>query len=194
MKVALYARVSTSDQRAENQLLALRGYFSTRSAWTEAVEYVDEGISGSKTSRPELDRLLADVRRGRIRAVLVYRFDRFARSTRFLAETLDEFRSRNVDFVSVSEGIDTTTPGGKLAFHVFAAVAEFERDLIRERVALGIARARSEGKRIGRPPNAFSDDEVAEAVEREGGIRAAARALETSPATVRRRLARIASP
>jgi DNA invertase Pin-like site-specific DNA recombinase len=151
-RVTLYARCSTKNkgQNPETQLLALREFADLR-GFDIADEYVDVGISGSKERRPELDRLMTDARARKIDAVLVARFDRFARSTRHLVLALEEFQSLGVDFVSLSESVDTSTPMGKMVFTVIAAVAELERSLIRERVAMGIQRARKEGKTLGRP-------------------------------------------
>ena len=102
-------------------------------------------------SRPQLDRLLADCRRRKVAAVLVYRYDRFARSLRQLVNALEEFRSLGIDFISLHEGVDTSTPNGRLVFGIFASIAEFERELIRGRVRSGIAAARAKGKKLGRP-------------------------------------------
>ncbi len=132
MSIALYARVSTKNngQDPETQLLALREYASARKLEVFS-EYVDVGISGSKDSRPALNRLMADARKRRFDAVLVARFDRFARSTRHLVLALEEFNALGVDFISLSESVDTSTPMGKMVYTLFASVAELERSLIR---------------------------------------------------------------
>jgi DNA invertase Pin-like site-specific DNA recombinase len=146
---AVYARVSTHNgQNPEMQLDEIREYCRRR-GWKIVGEYVDEGISGSKEHRPALDRLLADCRRRIVDAVVVYRYDRFARSLRQLVNALDEFRALGIDFVSLHEGVDTSTPNGRLVFGIFGSVAEFERELIRDRVRSGLALARSRGKRLG---------------------------------------------
>lgn len=150
MKVALYARVSTHDQQPEMQLRELRDYCQRR-AWQIVGEYVDVGVSGAQERRPELDRLLADCRKRKVDAVVVYRYDRFARSLRQLVNALEEFRALRIDFISLHEGVDTSTPNGRLVFGIFASIAEFERELIRERVRSGLAAARAKGKRLGRP-------------------------------------------
>jgi len=152
MQVAVYARVSTADkgQDPETQLGELREYCKRR-GWEIANVYVDIGVSGMKDSRPELDRMMADAKRRLIDAVVVYRYDRFSRSMRHLVNSLAEFQALGVEFVSVHEGVDTSTPHGKLVFGIFASMAEFERNLIRERVLSGIARARRQGKHMGRP-------------------------------------------
>jgi DNA invertase Pin-like site-specific DNA recombinase len=152
MKAAIYARVSTSNhgQDPHVQTRELREH-CVRRGWEIADEYVDSGISGTKEHRPQLDRLLADCRRRRVDIVLVYRYDRFARSLRHLVNALEEFRALGIDFISLHEGVDTSTPNGRLVFGIFASIAEFERELIRDRVKSGIAAARSKGKTLGRP-------------------------------------------
>ena len=152
IRVAIYARVSTTHhgQDPSVQTRELREYCERRGL--EIVgEYVDTGISGTKERRPQLDRLMADCRRRRFDAVLVYRYDRFARSLRHLVNALEEFRALGIDFISLYEGVDTSTPNGRLVFGIFASIAEFERELIRDRVKSGIAAARSKGKKLGRP-------------------------------------------
>ena len=151
MKVAIYARVSRGQgQDPEMQLRELRE-FCQRRGWAAAEEYVDAGVCGAREHRPQLDRLMADCRRRRLDAVIVYRYDRFARSLRQLVNALEEFRSLGIEFISLHEGVDTSTPNGRLVFGIFASIAEFERELIRDRVRSGIAAARSKGKRLGRP-------------------------------------------
>ena len=147
-RVVIYHRVSTSDQSHDPQIRELRDYADRRGLQVFG-EYVDTA-SGAKKSRPELDRMLKDVRSRKVDIVLVWAFDRFARSTSHLVTTLEEFQSLGVDFVSYRQQIDTTTPAGKLTFTVLAAIAEFERELIRERVKAGMAAAKARGKRIGR--------------------------------------------
>src|SRR4051794_8930732 len=151
-RIAIYARVSTKnkDQDPETQLMPLRDYAKARHC-VVAEEYVDVGISGSKERRPSLDRLMADARRRKFDAVIVARFDRFARSVKHLVTALEEFNHLGVDFVSLNESIDTSTPMGKTVFVILGAVAELERNLIRERVIAGVTRARSQGKHLGRP-------------------------------------------
>ena len=148
---AIYARVSTNNgQDPEVQLAEIR-QFCIRREWITVKEYVDKGISGSKERRPALDKLLADCRRRAVDCVVVYRYDRFARSLRQLVNALEEFRALGIDFVSLHEGVDTSTPNGRLVFGIFASIAEFERELIRDRVKSGLALAKSRGKRLGRP-------------------------------------------
>jgi DNA invertase Pin-like site-specific DNA recombinase len=151
MRAALYARVSTNNgqQDPEMQLRELREYASRR-GWTIAAEYV-EHISSAEERRPELEKLLAQCRKRKFDAIVVYRYDRFARSLPQLVNALYEFRALGIDFVSLHEGVDTSTPNGRLIFGIFASIAEFERELIRDRVRSGLAHARAKGKRLGRP-------------------------------------------
>jgi DNA invertase Pin-like site-specific DNA recombinase len=153
MKAALYGRVSTSDkgQDPELQLREMRD-FCPRRDWNIADSYVDIGVSGSKDSRPELDRLMRDAHARKFDVVIVWKFDRFARSTSHLLRALETFNVLGIAFVSLRESIDTTTPAGKLMFTMIAAMAEFERDLIKERVRAGIAHRKAKGLRIGRKP------------------------------------------
>jgi DNA invertase Pin-like site-specific DNA recombinase len=151
MRVALYARVSTlNGQHTDVQTRELHEY-AQRRGWKIVAQYIDEGISGSRERRPELDRLWADCRKRKVDAVLVYRYDRFARSLRQLVNALEEFRALGIEFVSLHEGVDTSTPNGRLVFGIFASIAEFERELARSRVISGLAAARAKGKRLGRP-------------------------------------------
>jgi DNA invertase Pin-like site-specific DNA recombinase len=150
-RAGIYARVSTNNgQDPEVQLAEIR-QFCNRRGWTTVKEYVDKGISGSKEHRPALDNLLADCRKRAVDCVVVYRYDRFARSLRQLVNALEEFRALGIDFVSLHEGVDTSTPNGRLVFGIFASIAEFERELIRDRVKSGLALAKSRGKHLGRP-------------------------------------------
>jgi DNA invertase Pin-like site-specific DNA recombinase len=152
MRVALYARVSTTNhgQDTDVQLGELREYCDRRK-WQVTAEYVDSGVSGAKEKRVQLDRLMADARRCKFDAVVVYRYDRFARSLRHLITALDEFNALGIQFASLHEGVDTSTPNGRLIFGIFASIAEFERELIRDRVRSGLRNARAKGKRLGRP-------------------------------------------
>ena len=127
-RAGLYARVSTlNGQHPEMQLAELRTYCARR-GYEIAGEYVDAGISGAKERRPELDKLITDCRKRKLDAVVVYRYDRFARSLRQLVGALEEFRSLGVDFISLHEGVDTSTPNGRLIFGIFATISEFERE------------------------------------------------------------------
>jgi len=186
MRAALYARVSTHvGQNPEMQLVELRDYCQRR-GWEIAGEYVDVGISGAKERRPELDRLLVECRRRRMDAVVVYRYDRFARSLRQLVNALCEFDALRIQFVSLHEGVDTSTPNGRLVFGIFASIAEFERELIRERVRSGMAAARARGARIGRPRKPVDANKVVELRAQRVPWRAIARELGVGIGTVRR--------
>jgi DNA invertase Pin-like site-specific DNA recombinase len=142
------------------QTLELEEYCRHR-GWELAGCYIDTGISGAKESRPELDRLMADAHRRRFDAVAVWKFDRFARSVSHLLRALETFKALGVDFVSLSEQVDTSTPTGKMVFTVLGAVAELERSLICERVRAGIRNARAKGKRLGRPRVAVDPTKIA---------------------------------
>lgn len=150
MRVAIYSRCSTADQNVTMQLDELRSYCQRR-GWEIFAEYNDEGISGSKENRPALSKLMSDAKRCRFDAVLVYRYDRFARSLRQLVNALAEFDSLGIHFVSLHEGTDTSSPNGRLVFAIFGAVAEFEKSLIVARTKSGIEAARRRGKVLGRP-------------------------------------------
>jgi DNA invertase Pin-like site-specific DNA recombinase len=153
-RVALYARVSTTDQTTENQLLELRRYAEAR-GWT-AVEYVDHGISGSKDRRPALDELSAAVRRHQVDAVVCWRLDRLGRNLRHLVLFLDDLNARGIAFITLGEGIDTSTAAGRLVAGVLGSIAEFERARIQERIHAGLARARAQGTKLGRRRHAAS--------------------------------------
>src|SRR5438045_7002058 len=149
MRAAIYARVSTFDQEPENQLQELRRYCEAR-AWS-VVEYVDRGVSGAKDRRPALDQLLSDAKRRRFDVLVCWRLDRLGRNLKHLITLLDDLQALGVSFVSLAEGIDATTPAGKLQMHILGAIAEFERERIRERVMAGLHRAKAQGRRLGRP-------------------------------------------
>ncbi len=193
MKAAIYARVSTRNngQDPETQLLALRDYARARNL--EVVEeYVDVGISGSGSSRPSLDRMLRDARRRKCKVIAVPRLDRLGRSLKQLVMTLDELRDRGVGFVSLQEAFDTTTSTGMLLFQVVGAIAEFERSLIRERVVLGLERARKQGKRLGRPTGTKANVRNIQKLKGQGlSTRAIAAQLSVSKSTVGRVLSAV---
>jgi DNA invertase Pin-like site-specific DNA recombinase len=185
---ALYARVSTLDQNCEVQLEDLRRFASKRFA--RHSEYTDAGVSGTQRHRPQLDALMRDARRRLFDVVLVWKFDRFARSLKHLIESLDEFNALGIDFISLTEGVDTTTPAGQLLFHIVGAVAQFERDLIAERVRAGMAHARAMGKHIGRP-RAKVDLEAVRSLRLQGkSLRVIATTLNIPVSRVRRALVR----
>ncbi len=162
MKIAIYARVSTSNgsQSPQMQLDELRAYCQRR-GWEIAGEYVDNGVSGARERRPQLDRLLTDCHKRLVDAVVVYRYDRFARSLRQLVNALAEFDALGIHFISLHEGVDTSTPNGRLVFGIFASIAEFERELIRERVRSGLAAAKAKGKKLGRPRRILDASKIA---------------------------------
>ncbi len=159
LRVAIYARVSTLDQSTDSQLLDLRRYTRER-GWHLYREYTDDGISGTKDSRPALNELMNDARKRRFDTVLVWRFDRFARSTKHLILALEEFRNLGIDFVSYQENIDTSSPLGSAIFTIISAVAQLERDIIAERVKAGLRRAKQNGKKLGRPRGTVDVEEV----------------------------------
>jgi DNA invertase Pin-like site-specific DNA recombinase len=185
MKAAIYARVSTFDQEPENQLQELRRYCEAR-GWT-SVEHVDRGVSGAKDRRPALDQLLTDAKRRKFDVVVCWRLDRMGRNLKHLVTLLDELQALGVAFVSMGEGIDCTTPAGKLQLHILAALAEFERGRIQERVKAGLARARAQGVRLGRPRRRIAAERLAEVVGLP--VREAARRLGVARSTVERLLA-----
>src|ERR1700686_5360554 len=160
-RAVLYSRVSTNHgQDPEVQSREIREY-CLRRGWALVGEYVDAGISGSKERRPQLDRLVADAHKRKFEVVVVWKFDRFARSVSHLLRALENFRALGVEFVSLSEQIDTSTPTGKMIFTVLGAVAELERSLIAERVRAGLRNARAKGKRLGRPTKQVDAAQIA---------------------------------
>src|SRR5262245_33508383 len=186
-RVGIYCRVSTTDknQNIETQTVALQEYANTRNFVISGL-YSDIGVSGKQMSRPGLDSLIKAARSREIDIVLVARFDRFARSVSHLIRSLEEFQSIGIDFISLNESIDTSTPTGKMIFTVLAAVAELERDIIVERVKSGLARTRKQGKHLGRPKVIF-DREKARALYQSGmGSRTIAKKLGISRETVRK--------
>lgn len=164
------------------QLRELRDYCQRR-GWDVMGEYSDAGVSGAKDARPELERLFAECRKRRVDAVVIYRYDRFARSLRQLVNALEEFRALGIEFISLNENVDTSTPNGRLIFGIFASIAEFERELIRERVRSGLAAARARGKRIGRPCKTVDVAEVARLRSTGASWRAIAKCLGVSVGT-----------
>ncbi len=190
-RAAIYARVSTTHhgQDVAMQTRELEQFAQAR-GWRIVDSYVDEGISGSKDSRPELNRLMADAHKRRFDVVCVWRFDRFARSVSHLLRALETFKSLGIDFVSFSEQMDTSTPAGKMVFTVLGAVA-IERSLIVERVRAGMRNARAKGRRIGRPPQTPLSPELRENIadtyaHGATSLRALAKKFGTSLATVQR--------
>ncbi|MGA2263455.1 MAG: recombinase family protein [Acidobacteriota bacterium] len=159
-RCAIYARVSTDEQDESLQLTALHEFVAQR-GWELKATYIDHGVS-SRSVRPELDRMMRDAHKRRFDVIAVWKFDRFARSTRELVFALEQFQALGIDFVSVTQAIDTSGPMGKLVFSVLAAIAEFERELIRERVVAGMKEAQRRGKNCGRPAKEFDVERAAE--------------------------------
>src|SRR6476659_3913901 len=189
-RVAIYARVSTVNhgQDVSMQTRELRQFAEAR-GWNVAGEYIDAGVSGSKDSRPELNRLMGDAHKRRFDGVCVWRFDRFARSVSHLLRALETFKALGIDFVSFSEQMDTSTPAGKMVFTVLGAVAELERSLIVERVRAGLRNARAKGKRLGRPTSDVDASHVAALRASNVSWREIGRKLGVSARTARRALA-----
>ena len=153
MKVAIYLRVSTSDQTTLNQELELTEYCK-RNNYEIFKIYKDEGISGSKTSRPALDLMLQDMRNKTFDAIIVWKFDRLGRNTSHLLQVLEELKNKGIRLIATSQSIDTDTPAGKFFFTILSGFAEMEREMIRERIKLGLERRKKEGKMLGRPKGA----------------------------------------
>jgi DNA invertase Pin-like site-specific DNA recombinase len=147
-------------QNPELQLAELREYAGRR-GWEISGEYVDEGVSGAKESRPALNRLMVDVHRRRFAVLLVWKIDRFGRSLRHLVNALADLDAAGVAFVSLRDNLDLSTPSGRLMFQVIGAMAEFERALVQERVRAGLRLAKSKGKRLGRPRAGVNPEQVA---------------------------------
>ncbi len=185
MKVAVYARVSTAEQTVDNQLIELRRYVEAR-GWT-AIEFVDRGVSGSKESRPALDELMKAVYRRQVDAVCVFALDRLGRSLTHLVRIIEDWQNLGVSLVSLRDGLDLGSASGRLQMHILAALAQFEKERVRERVVSGIERARTQGVRLGRPRrriDAVRPNEVAGLPTRE-----AARRLGVPRSTLQRLLA-----
>ena len=187
MKVALYARVSTDGQDPEVQLAALRAHVANR-AWQIVEEFVDRGFSGAKQRRPALDRLMRATWAGQFQGVLVWRFDRFARSVKHLVTALDTFRTLRVDFISLQEQFDTATPIGQAMFTIIGAMAQLEPDIIRERVKAGLAHAKARGVRLGRPAVIIATTQLLRLKSEGLSLGEIARRVRCSRSTVRRRL------
>lgn len=161
-RIAVYARVSTMNgQNPELQLAEIREY-AARRGWEIAGEYVDLGVSGSKESRPRLNRMIQDAHRRKFDAVVCWKLDRLGRSLKHLVTTIEDLAAYGVSFVSLRDNLDLSTPSGRLMMHIIGAMAEFERELIRERVTAGIQAARRRGARLGRPRTYVNPTKVAE--------------------------------
>ena len=187
-RVALYARVSTTDQDVQVQLDELRAAAEHR-GWRVVGTYADDGVSGSKASRPELDRLLGDVRAGTVDLVAVWKLDRLGRSMQHLMELLVTFKNHDVAFVSLRDaGLDTTTATGTLFTQILASFAEYERNIIRERTRAGLARARLQGKTLGRPRKNLDLRAARVLLDQGHSVRETAVMLGVPRATLTRRL------
>lgn len=204
MRIAIYARVSTTDQNCEMQLTELRDYISRRKDWQLVAEYVDAGVSAMKTSRPELNRCMADARARRFDLVLVWKLDRWARSTRHLLDTVFELKGHGVAWMSYTQNLDTSdaSPTGQLLLAILGAIAEFEREMIQDRVNSGIASYARDFKRgavgkdgrksrskmnlaVGRPKKVFRRAEARQLRKQGMSWRAIAAALDVPQATLR---------
>jgi DNA invertase Pin-like site-specific DNA recombinase len=187
IRAAIYARISTANatQSPEMQLRELREH-AQRRGWDISNEYVDEGISGAKDRRPALDRMMADAHRRKFDVIAVFKFDRFARSVSHLLRALDTFRVLGIDFVSLSESLDTATPAGRMVFTMLAAVAELERSLIAERVRAGLRNARARGVRLGRPKVVPDVATIAHLRAQNRSWRAIGREMRIAPETAKK--------
>jgi DNA invertase Pin-like site-specific DNA recombinase len=185
MRIGIYARVSTTDQTCEQQLRDLREYVAAR-GWRVEGEYVDNGHSGAKDSRPALNRLMTAARARRIDAIAVWKIDRWGRSMPHFVNSVQELRILGVRFVSITQGIDTdeSNPTSRLMLSLLVAFSEFERELIVERTRAGLARARRDGKRLGRPRLVVDRDRVATLSRTGWTTRQIATELKVSPASV----------
>ena len=185
MNVAIYCRVSTNQQDSDMQLSELRNYCQQKS-WNIAHEYVDKGISGAKTSRPQLDRMMRDASEAKLDAVLVWKLDRFGRSLKHLLTSIEFLESFGVSFISFKDAIDLSTPQGRLLFQLLAAMAEFERELIRERTRSGLANAKRKGVTLGRPSLDIQPEQVRALKDSGATWNQVSETLSCSPATAKR--------
>jgi DNA invertase Pin-like site-specific DNA recombinase len=185
VRAAIYARVSTlnGSQDPTMQTRELEEYCQRR-GWQVFDCYIDNGVSGKKDSRPQLNRMMQDAHERRFSVVVVWRFDRFARSVSHLLRALETFNALGVQFVSLSEQVDTSTPMGKMVFTVLGAVAELERNLIVERVRAGLRHARAKGKKLGRPRKYVDAAQIAYLRASGDSWRMIARKMEVSVGTV----------
>lgn len=188
---AIYARVSTDKQKVDMQLNELR-QFVARSGWKTYKEYIDQSFTGANTNRPAFLSMMEAARKRKFDVLVVWKLDRLSRSLKDLINTLDELGSCHIDFVSYDNNLDTSTPTGKLVFQIVGAVAEFEKDIIRERVIAGLANARLKGKRLGRPPKEEAIYEKAGIMRSEGlAFRKIGKELGVDEGTIRKRFNKI---
>ncbi len=186
-RVALYVRVSTKDQSVDKQLNDRDRYSKERGVKVFKV-YKDNGVSGTKESRPALSELMNDAKKRKFDIVLVWRFDRFARSTKHLITSLHEFRNLGIDFISYQENIDTSSPLGEAIFTIISAMATLERDIIAERVRGGLRKAKANGKRFCRPKHTVDTEKVIDHRNQNKSIRQIAGEMNLSRGTVERTL------
>jgi DNA invertase Pin-like site-specific DNA recombinase len=186
--VAIYARVSTDRQKVDMQTRALRD-FVNRSGWKIFNEYKDQGYTGTNTKRPAFAEMMHEARKRKFDILLVWKLDRLSRSLKDLINTLDELRSLGIHFISYENDLDTTTPTGKLVFQIIGAVAEFEKEIIRERVRAGLENARQKGKRLGRPSINIEILESASILRKQGlSFRKIEKQLGVGEGTIRKKI------
>ncbi len=191
-RVAVYARVSTKDQSVDMQLNDLERYTRERGFNVFKI-YADNGVSGTKETRPALSELMNDAKKRKFDTVLVWRFDRFARSTKHLVTALYEFRSLGIDFISYQENIDTSSPLGEAVFTIISAMNKLERDIMAGRVRGGLRKARANGRRLGRPSSDIDISKVIECKEQGRSIREIAKEMGMHRSKVERTLKQCAS-
>jgi DNA invertase Pin-like site-specific DNA recombinase len=190
MKIAIYARVSTNDQNVDNQINELQNYCTARNYEVYKV-YSDKGVSGSKESRPEFDLMLSDAKKRKYDCLLVWKLDRLSRSLKHLLNTLDILNTMNISFICYQDNIDTTTSTGRLMFQIVGAFAEFERSMIRERVSLGLKRAKLQGKQLGRPKSKVNKELILSLRQQGQSLRSIATQLGVSKMTIARSYSKI---
>lgn len=184
-RVAFYARVSTDKQTTEVQKREITEFLKSKPEFNLVNSYCDEGFSGSKVKRPELDKLLIAARNNEFDVIVIWKLDRLARSLKHLVSLVNEFKDLGIELISLTDGIDFTTAQGRLMFGIFASLAEFERELIRERVKAGLDNAKAKGRKLGRTK--IRDDEAILKLRSEGlSVRKIAKHLSISTGQVQR--------
>lgn len=186
-RAVIYARCSTKEQDPGMQLADLRQYAQNRQ-YEVVEEFVENGVSGTIVSRPKLNELMDKARKRLFDVVLVWKFDRFARSVKHLLSALEEFKGLGIDFISYTENIDTSGPMGKAMFTIMGAIAELERALIVERVNGGIKRARANGKKLGRPETEMDEDKLIELRNQGMSIRKLSQVFHVTRSTIHNRI------
>lgn len=189
-RVAFYSRVSTTHQNVELQEREIKAYLQSKPDEYILIEgYSDIGISGSKSSRPELNRLLEDAKTGKFEVLIIWKMDRLGRSLSHLIKLVDDLKNCNVKIISVKDNLDFTTPSGELLFHLLGAMAQFERELIKERVISGLEAAKAKGIKLGREKDSDRDDDLIKDLRHQGlSIRAIAKKLGITGSKVQRSL------